>query len=170
MKKVINLSEQKIRYLVTQNCSNDKHNGALGVVSIASKDPRRDEQLLISQVESCNNCKFHSMFYPPEEVAEIKRSSMTPTWVKRINRFLAKLGFLINTLSFLLIIVWVSLSDNLTIFGENFEKYAVTFSIAGLCLAAMSDENATTSTKLTNLFALAIAVVYLIVSFSRSVT
>lgn len=158
------MNEQKIRYLVTQSCSNDLHNGALGVVSIDSNNPREDEQLLISQVESCQKCKFHSMFYAPEKVVEIKRTLTEPIWIKKVNKFLGKLGFAINFIVFVLLVISISLSEKHTFFGDNFERYAVACTIAGLCLASITDENTTNSTKLANVFALAVAVIYFVAS------
>ncbi len=152
-----------IRYLVTQYCEAQRaHRGVLGFVSKDTETPREDEQALISKVDSCEYCTFHSAFFDPRTVQEIRKTTPKPSWERSTQKLLAKIGFGTNLCVLIVITVLLYVTKPQALTGENFEAYALATSVGFLCLSTVFDEYATKKAKLSNLFAFALAVVFYI--------
>lgn len=150
-----------IRYLVTQYCEAQRaHRGVLGFVSQDTETPREDEQALISKVDSCEHCTFHSALFDPKTVQEIRKTSPKPSWERSVQKLLAKIGFGMNLCVLMLITVLLYITQPQALTGENFEAYVLATSVGFLCLSTVFDEYATKKAKLSNLFAFALAVVF----------
>ncbi|MUK71465.1 hypothetical protein [Aliivibrio fischeri] len=145
------MEQQKIRYLVTQCCENNEHNGALGVVSETSNSPREDEQNLISKVEQCEKCHFHSIFFCDENVVEIKRKELTGK--EKIYEQIVKSMYVFVLVGLLAISLLLSYIFPSILKSSEFSAFAAFSSLGLIAIASLLDPNTISQAKWANVVA-----------------
>lgn len=136
----------KYRYVVSQRCNNQEknsHNRVLGVIFEDVEDRAKKEQELISSIDKCDECQFHSSIVKDDCLKILPYTNKLPDG-KWFNKDLTKY------LSLIIIVVVLALSISLGNISTDFfkdDKYLNYLAMAGVLLVALATFDSASSSR-----------------------
>ena len=141
------MDELSIRYVVEQRCVNPKHQGKLGAIPVLHSNPRGAEQLLMLDIEKCEECTFHSKFYTPEQCTLIKPSNKPPK-----KSYATEITLAIYFIIFIITSIAIYKAEKTYLMNNNYLAFLSLFSVALSLAPNVLNKEATIISKLTGVF------------------